>query len=210
VDGVVAVEIDAHELGERAALRRHGASRLAVVAAGSIFALADARCVLAREHVIVGEQVLRASLQNHRADRAGRAFQVVAGRGAAAGTAAAGFPLGNHVPPPGLSVLIPLAVRGVVPTTRFRRGAEVARRPLAPTPVPVPTTSGFFMSSGVWAFCTRIARATSLGFCAESADVTLDPAELVGELTDTSRLQLVRPSATAATRRSETTTRKRA
>jgi len=64
------------------------------------------------------------------------------------------------------------------------------------------------MSSGVWAFCTRIARATSFGFCAESADVTLDPPELVGELTDPSRLQLVRTSAAAATRRNKTSSRR--
>src|SRR5439155_11085819 len=121
-----------------------------------------------------------------------------------------GLAYGTTSPTTRTSVWIPSTLAGMLPTPGFRVRTSTASRPFGPTPVPVPTTSGIFISSGVWAFCTRIARATSFGLCAESADATLDPPELVGELIDPSRLQLVRTSAAAATRRSETTSRRRA
>src|SRR2546422_10837105 len=83
VDGVVPTEVDPHELGQRAALRGDRAFRMPIVTPGSVFTLPDASGVLTREHVVVGEQVLGRSLQDHRADRPRRTLEVVARRGAA-------------------------------------------------------------------------------------------------------------------------------
>src|SRR2546425_9329880 len=67
------------------------------------------------------------------------------------------------------SVWTPSTVEGTPVTPARRVRTSTARRPFEARPVPVPITSGIFMSSGVCAFCARMASATSAGGRAATA-----------------------------------------